>query len=101
MAVTYTAHGGRRYRYYVCWAGRKQNGSGCAGKFLAARALEESVIEQVRSSLKAEEARQQLGLSDAEWQSLGESVSGEGIRNLIRRVSYDGARGAVSVELGP
>ena len=64
------------------------------------RALEDSVIEQVRSSLKAEEARQQLGLSDAEWQSLGESVSGEGIRNLIRRVSYDGARGAVSVEFG-
>jgi site-specific DNA recombinase len=101
MALTYTAHGGRRYRYYVCWAGRKKNGSGCAGKFLAARALEDSVIEQVQSALTAEEAREQLGLSDAEWQGVGESVSGEGIRNLIRRVNYDGARGAVSVELGP
>jgi site-specific DNA recombinase len=101
MALTYTAHGGRRYRYYVCWAGRKQNGSGCAGKFLAARALEESVIEQVRSALTAAEARQQLGLSDAEWQGAGESLSGEWIRTMVRRVSYDGARGAVSVELGP
>jgi len=65
------------------------------------RALEESVIEQVRSALTVQEAREQLGLSDAEWRSLRESLSGEGIRNLIRRVSYDGARGAVSLELGP
>jgi hypothetical protein len=56
--------------------------------------LEESVIKLVRSALTATETREQLGLSDAEWQSMGESLSGEGIRNLIRRVSYDGARGA-------
>jgi site-specific DNA recombinase len=101
MALTYTAHGGRRYRYYVCWAGRKQNGNGCAGRFLAARAMEKSVIEQVRSALAAEGARDQLGLSENEWNSMGESASGEWIRTMVRRVSYDGARRAVSVELGP
>jgi site-specific DNA recombinase len=99
MALTYTAHGGRRYRYYVCCTGRKRNGNGCAGRFLAARALEESVIEQVRSALTAVEAREQLGLSEDDWNRSGEGGSEEWIRTTVRRVSYDGARGMVSVAL--
>jgi site-specific DNA recombinase len=100
MTPTYTAKGDRRYRYYVCRAGRQKSTSGCAAKSIGARALEESVIEQVRCALSTQEARKQLRISESEWEAFAENQSGELIRAIVRRVVYDGARGAVSVELG-
>ena len=98
MAPTYTSKGERRFRYYVCRRGREN--SGCAGKRIAACVIEESVIEQVRSALSVEEAREQLHVSETEWQAFAENQSGEFIRTIVRRAVYDGTQGAVSLELG-
>jgi hypothetical protein len=100
MAATYTAHGGRRYRYYVCRAGRANGVKACAVKSIAARFLEQSVIEQVRSALHAQDTREQLQISESESEAFAENNSREWIRSLVRRVVYDAAREVVSVELG-
>ncbi|HEY7334347.1 MAG TPA: recombinase family protein [Bryobacteraceae bacterium] len=99
MAATYTAHGGRRYSYYVCRVGKSNNQS-CPAKSIAARFLEQSVIEQVRSALHAPDAREQLHISESEAEAFAENDSGEWIRSVVRRVVYDAAREVVSVELG-
>jgi hypothetical protein len=98
MAPAYTSKGERRFRYYVCRRGREN--SGCVGKRIAACVIEESVIEQVRSALSVEEAREQLHVSETEWQAFAENQSGEFIRTIVRRAVYDGTQGAVSLELG-
>jgi site-specific DNA recombinase len=100
MAATYTAHGGRRYRYYVCRAGRANGVQACAAKSIAARFLEQSVIEQVRAALHAPDTREQLQISESESEAFAENDSREWIRSLVRRVVYDAAREVVSVELG-
>jgi site-specific DNA recombinase len=105
MQSTYTSKGGRLYRYYVCRTGRGKNGNrmdlnGCALKFVAARMIEASVIEQVRSALSAGEVRKQLRLSQKDWEVLTENQPGELIRAMVQRVVYDGATQAVSLELG-
>ena len=58
----------------------------------------------VEMNSSAAPVREQLHISETEWQALAENQSGELIRTavqaIVRRVVYDGARGAVSVELG-
>jgi hypothetical protein len=48
-------------------AAQRKGRTGCEAKLIAARALEESVIEQVRSALSGEQAREQLHISETEW----------------------------------
>src|SRR5579871_2269128 len=100
MSATYSWNGVRRYRYYVCRAGKHTGSTGCAAKFIAAGGLEESVIEQVRHALRADRTREQLHISETQWQAFAENPSGELMRAMVRRVVYDGANRAVSVELG-
>jgi len=83
MAATYSWNGVRRYRYYVCRAGRLKGRNGCAAKFIAARAVEESVIEQVRRALSAAGAREQLHISETEWQALADNASRDFIRAMV------------------
>jgi site-specific DNA recombinase len=98
MVPTYTSKGERRFRYYVCRRARQNRG--CAVECIAARVIEESVIEQVRSALSAAEVRNQLDVSELEWHAFAENQPGAFIRTLVRRVVYDGTQGAVSLELG-
>jgi site-specific DNA recombinase len=98
MVPTYTSKGERRFRYYVCRRARQNRG--CAVKSIAARVIEESVIEQVRSALSAAEVREGLHVSETEWQAFVENRPGAFIQTMVRRVVYDGTQGAVSLELG-
>jgi site-specific DNA recombinase len=100
MVPTYTSKGDRRYRYYVCRAGSHDTRSACPVKSIAARRIEESVVAQVRSALMMDNARAQLKVADADWAGFQENQSGELVRRILRRVVYNGANGAVSLELG-
>jgi site-specific DNA recombinase len=99
MIPTYTAKPGRRYRYYVCRAARQNGWSACPTKSVPARMIEDAVLDQLQTALRTPEAREQLNVSEAEWQSL-EEVHGELVRALVKEVTYDGTTGAVSLHLG-
>jgi len=95
MVPTYTAKSGRRYCYYVCQAARKNGWSACPTKSVPARLIEDAVLDQLRTVLCAEQTREQLQVSEADWQSFEERQV-ELVRALVKDVSYDGTTGAVS-----
>jgi site-specific DNA recombinase len=99
MVPTYTTKGDRRYRYYICQVARTKGWSACPTKSVPARAIEESVVTQLRATLTVDSARQQLGVSDAEWLTLDEGKPENLIRSVVERVTYDGISGAVSLDL--
>jgi site-specific DNA recombinase len=98
MVPTYTAKPGRRYRYYVCQSARQKGWSSCPTKSVPARMIEEAVLEQLQTVLRASETREQLRVPDADWRSFEEGHC-ELVRALVKEVSYDGATGAVSLNL--
>ena len=53
MVPTYTAKSGRRYRYYVCRGARQNGWSSCPTKSVPAQMIEEAVVEQLRTALRA------------------------------------------------
>jgi hypothetical protein len=99
MVPTYTSKGDRRYRYYVCRVAQKEGWHACPTKSLAAGVIEESVVTQLRFALGVEGARDQLRVSDAEWLAFDEGDPGNLVRAIVRRVTYDGTSGTVSLEL--
>jgi site-specific DNA recombinase len=99
MVPTYTSKSERRYRYYVCRTAHEKGWKACATKSIAATVMEESVVTQLRSALCVEEARRELQVSDADWLTFDEGDPGDLIRSIVRRVTYDGANGAASLEL--
>ena len=98
MVPTYTAKPGRRYCYYVCRAARQNGWSSCPTKSVPARMIEEAVLEQLQAALRAPETREQLRVSEEDWQSFEEGHF-ELVRALVKEVSYDGTTGAVSLNL--
>jgi len=96
MIPTYTAKPGRRYRYYVCQAARQNGWSTCPTKSVPARMIEDAVLDQLRTALRAHETREQLNVSESDWQTLGHD---EFVRAWVKEVSYDGTTGAVSLNL--
>ena len=87
MVPTYTAKPGRRYRYYVCQAARQNGWSSCPTKSVPALMIEEAVSEQLR-----------VHVPEADGQTF-EQDSFEFVRGLVKKVSYDGTTGAVSLDL--
>ena len=98
MVPTYTAKGDRRYRYYVCRSARTKGGA-CPTKSVPAQAIEESVLSQLRATLNADEARQQLGVSEGDWLKLDEGNPENLVWAIVERVTYDGISGAISLNL--
>lgn len=99
MMPTYTSKDGRRYRYYVCRAAKEKGSHTCPTKSIAAAALEQSVVTQLRSVLSVEGAREHLRISDADWLTFDEADPANLVRALVQRVEFDGANGNVSLEL--
>lgn len=85
MAHTYAAAHGRRYRYYVCRRSHREDRLPCPAKAVSARAIEESVVQQLQRRLGRAPARP---LEMEGW-----------IRRLVERVSYDGTTGGVKLRL--
>jgi site-specific DNA recombinase len=100
MVPAYTVKGERRYRYYICQVARKQGWSACPTKAIAARVIEGSIVKQLRSALSVDGAREQFGVSDADWLAFDEGDPSNLVRAVVKRVAYDGVSGAVSLELG-
>jgi len=98
MVPTYTAKPGRRYRYYVCRAARQNGWSSCPTKSVPARVIEEAVLEQLRTALRVNETREQLGVLETDWQTFEEGRF-QLVRDVVKDVSYDGTTGAVSLNL--
>ena len=98
MLPTYTAKPGRRYRYYVCRSARQKGWSSCPTKSVPARMIEDSVLDQLRTALRAQETREQLHVSEADWQTF-EGGHFEIARALVKEVRYDGTTGAVWLHL--
>jgi hypothetical protein len=96
MIPTYTAKPGRRYRYYVCQAARQNGWRSCPTKSVPARMIEDAVLDQLRTALRSPETREQLNVSESDWQTLSH---GEFVRGLVKEVSYDGTTGSVSLNL--
>jgi site-specific DNA recombinase len=98
MIPTYTARRGRRYRYYVCKTARQKGWSACPTKSVPARMIEDSVVEKVRTALGPLEIRGRLDVSEADWLAFDQGDR-ELVRALVRKVSYEGTTGAVSLSL--
>ena len=98
MIPTYTAKPGRRYRYYVCKSVRQNGWNSCPTKSVPARMIEDSVLDQLRTTLGDSAIREQLNVPEALWQSF-EQDHGALVRAVVKDVSYDGTTGAVSLNL--
>jgi superfamily II DNA or RNA helicase len=67
------AHKGRdNYRYYVCKSARQNGWSSCPTKSVPARMIEDSVLDQLRTTLGDCGTREQLNVPEALWQSFEE-----------------------------
>jgi hypothetical protein len=60
--------------------------------------IEDAVVDRLRSALCTTETREQLNVSEDDWQSF-EMRSCDIVRALVKEVSYDGTTGAVSLHL--
>jgi hypothetical protein len=98
MIATYTAKRGRRYHYYVCQTVRHSGWGSCPTKSAPARWIEESIVDQLRSALSANQTREQLDVTDPDWQAF-EQEPGALVRALVREIRYEGTTGAVSLTL--
>jgi hypothetical protein len=58
--------------------------------------IEDAVLDQLRTALSFHETREQLNVSESDWQILSHD---ELLRALVKEVSYDGTTGAVSLNL--
>jgi site-specific DNA recombinase len=98
MIPTYTAKPGRRYRYYVCRSARQNGWSSCPTKSVPARMIEDSVVNQLRIALRDSGTREQLNVSDAQWESF-ERDHAALVRAVVKEVTYEGTTDAVSLNL--
>jgi site-specific DNA recombinase len=92
MHHTYTAKGGRRYRYYVCHTAQQQGWDACPSKSLPAGQIEDSVVQHVRELARnpqvvAETLRQAQEQSAASAAEMKAELQG-GEREL-RRLNAD------------
>jgi hypothetical protein len=64
MLPTYTAKPGRRYRYYVRKSPRQHGWGYCPAKSVPARMIEDSVLDQLRTTLCGSGTRAQLNVPE-------------------------------------
>jgi site-specific DNA recombinase len=94
MVYSYAGSKDRKYPYYVCLNAQRKGWAACLAKSLPARAIEESVLGQIR------EARR--GISDAtEWDQMDRSLQVEAIQSIVERIGYDGAARQISIRFHP
>jgi site-specific DNA recombinase len=99
MIATYTAKGGRRFRYYVCQAARQNGWNSCPTKSVAAALIEDSVVAQLRGALSSEETRQQLQITQTDWEHFLEGEARGLVVGVVEQIGYDGRTGAVTLKL--
>src|SRR5580704_17126647 len=100
MIATYTSNGGRRFRYYVCQAARQNGWHSCPTKSVAAALIEDTVVAQLRTALSGEETRQQLQITETDWEHFLEGDARGLVVGVVEHIGYDGTTGAVTLKLG-
>ena len=99
MIATYTAKGGRRYRYYVCQSVRQKGWQCCPTKSVSAGRIEASVVDQLRLTLGVAEKRERLGISKAKWDRFEQGDTAGLVRAVAEQIGYDGTTGGVWLQL--
>jgi site-specific DNA recombinase len=99
MIATYTAKGGRRYRYYVCQGAREKGWKSCPTKSVSASLIEDSVVSQLRTRLTDEETRITLKVPEPDWQMFVEGETTRLVPAVVEKIRYEGTTGIVSVKL--
>jgi site-specific DNA recombinase len=100
MVATYTSKRDRRFRYYVCQSARQKGWASCPTKSVAAAVIEDSVVAQLRGALNSEETRQQLHITETDWDHFLEDDPRRLVAGIVEHISYDGTTGAVTIKLG-
>jgi hypothetical protein len=90
MVYSYSGKNDRRYPYYVCLNAQRKGWAVCPVKSLPARAMEESIVGQIREA--------QPGISDpTEWEHMDRGQQVETIQAIVERIGYDGTARQVSI----
>jgi site-specific DNA recombinase len=82
-------NGGKRYRYYVCLNALRRGPEVCPARSVAAGAIEQFVVTQLRESAQDEAV--------PAWESLTAEEQAGWVERLVQRVDYDGAGGKVAI----
>jgi len=100
MTPTYvTSSDGKRYRYYLCTAGPKVGRQRCPARSIAALAVEQMVLEQLK--VASQDDAPARAVLDQGWPSLAAAEQARLLRLLIQRVDYDGSAGKLVLALHP
>jgi hypothetical protein len=62
--------------------------------------IEDSVVAQLRGALSSEETRQQLQITETDWEHFLEGDHRGLVVGIVEHIGYDGKTGAVTVKLG-
>jgi Recombinase zinc beta ribbon domain len=94
MVYSYSGKNDRKYPYYVCLNAQRKGWAACSAKSLPARAIEESVLGQIREA--------QRGICDpGEWEQMDRTEQVEVIQAIVERIGYDGAARQISIRFHP
>jgi site-specific DNA recombinase len=100
MTPTYaTSNGSKRYRYYLCTAAQKGGRSRCPTPSLAAAALDQVVLTQLKEL--SQDCPLVQALLDEGWPALAAAERARVLRVLVERVDYDGSAGKLVLALHP
>jgi site-specific DNA recombinase len=86
-------NGGKRYRYYMCSGVLKRGRQSCPTRSVAAGAIEQFVVDQIRQRGIPEVA----AAFDSEWERLRAAKQTVILRRLVQRVDYDSVARQVTI----
>src|SRR6202142_1938847 len=95
MTPSHANRKGKRYRYYVCTGAQKFGWHTCPMPSIAATALEQVVLGQIKELVQEVESVRLL--EDQHWQTLALPEQARLVRRLVDRVDFDGSVGKLVV----
>ena len=112
MVHSYTLKNNKRYRYYVCLNAQQRGWASCPTKSLNADEIEAAVVDSIRGMVRdteikaatttdGKDLKKALSVFGPVWDSLVADEQSRIMHLLIRRVSYDGREGRVTVTFHP
>jgi site-specific DNA recombinase len=94
MVYSYSRKKDRQYPYYVCLNAQRQGWAACPGKSLAARGIEESVLQRIQEGRR--------GIWEATvWEQMDRAGQVEAMQAMVERIGYDGAARKISIRFHP
>jgi site-specific DNA recombinase len=90
LTPSQVSHGHQRYRYYTCTGAQKHGWHTCPSKSVPALMLERFVLDQVAAHAR-----------HIAWPTLAPSEQAARLRQLVRRIDYDGTSRQVAITLHP